>query len=101
MYKQDRAMLAGHPASKHSMNQRQMKLTADRSRLFFREHPQPVVPASDAAVSLCVLDASELAALVATGIFGGGPNAELEAAVHTVGCLISRVQPVQLQSGRA
>ena len=100
MYGEERTLLAGHPASKHSMNQRQMKMTADRTRRYFRDHPHSVAE-SDQCVrsSTTIVDSAELRGLLSTGVYGLGRDAELAAAVHVVGSLISRVLPVQL--GRA
>src|SRR5260370_16176094 len=89
-----------HPAPNQSINQLQRKMTADRSRRYFRDHPESAAESGQpVGSSITIVDALELRTLLSTGVFGSGQEAELAAAVHVVGSLISRVLPVQM--GRA
>lgn len=97
MYRELRRAVAGSQDAKHSLNQRRLKRIVHMQRRFGNQFGLPeerVVPArpNDAMV---LVPYPELQRLMALGIFGKGPEGELEAAVHCVGSELNRIQPLQ------
>ncbi len=96
MYRETRREMVGSPSSKHSMNQHQLKLSADASRRFYRGAERWVHPDEPHGAGLLALTGEEeLCRLVQSGIFGSGQGAELAVAVHTIGSLLNRYRPIQ------
>jgi len=89
--------MAGAPPSKHSMNQRQMKLSDDRVRMFYRGATrfESTSPTAAETMVRVLTDEEDLCRLVASGLFGQGYQAELQLAIHTVGSLLNRIRALE------
>lgn len=90
--------MKGMPLARHSMNQAVMKRSRDRERVFYStvDASLDCTPRQNRVVGASVLlDGTSFSRLLRGGIYGTGPAAPIEAAVHLVGSAL-----LQLESGR-
>lgn len=93
MYKELRRLVAGTQDSKHSLNQKRLKRIVHSQRRFLRGAPKEFASIESPRVALT--ETEELRRTLATGVYGTGARAELEAAVHLVGSVLNRAHPFQ------